>query len=897
MLPQDEVKNSKPTCPEESNGIAAPVPSVMPNSLLTLDEPSCRSPLNSIAEHVPIGIFRCDASGANVYTNLAWQEISGMTPQQTLGSGWVECIHAEDLARVMELWNRNITAGCEFQMDFRIRRPDGEIRHLKARAQPVTTDQFHDGGCIGYVEDITERRELELERHEHSVILERSLNEIFIFDAETLLFEFVNEGARRNLGYAMSELCHMTPVDIKPTFDLHEFEKSIEPLRNKSKDFLVFQTVHRRANGTDYDVEVRLQLSMMADRPVFLAIILDITERLAKEAEAAKASALQRAIFDHAAYAIIATTPTGIITNFNPAAERLLGYTSEELVNQHSPELFHLESEVVARAKSFGNDLQIDLEPGFDVFVCKTNLGLPNELEWTYVRKDGSQVLVMLGVTALRDDDGKITGYLGIAKDITRQKHYEDQLAAAAVTDSLTGLPNRVLLLDHLRGAIARSKKRGTKFACLFLDFDRFKSVNDSWGHDIGDELLRQIADRLRTESEVNDPSASYYVSVIARLGGDEFVVVLEDIDQAEDSTTFAQRLQQRFAKPYQLGAQQFFSTASIGIVNGPSTYDRGEDILRDADTAMYEAKRAGRAQHVIFDDKMHTQVHRRMQIENELRDAIGTDQFSLHYQPIVSLVTGEITAVEALLRWQHPKFGSISPAEFIPIAHESDMILHLGKWVLSTGCQQCADWRKTLGSVAPRQININLARKQFEDPNLPEDILCVLQETGLPADYLQLEVTEESFAMNVYEAARTMKSIRKSGVTLAIDDFGSGTASFAALNQFTVDVLKVDRSLICNIDDSTGEAALLHGLVVMARNLGMKLVAEGVETFEQLKALQELGCELIQGYYFARPMSVENLECFLRTNLGLQACTTGAMELADGWSQKMTFMVPSSSM
>ncbi|WP_146394669.1 EAL domain-containing protein [Planctomycetes bacterium CA13] len=897
MIQNDEAIHSDPTDPEGPHGTAASAPLTVPNSLLTLDEPSCRTQLHSIAEFVPIGIFKCDASGANVYTNHAWQQISGMTSQQTLGSGWLECIHPEDLSKVMDQWNRYFLAGSEYQMEFRIRRPDGEIRHLSARARPVTTDQFHDGGYIGYIEDVTERRALELERNEHSVILERSLNEIFIFDAETLLFQFVNEGARRNLGYAMSELRQMTPVDIKPTFDLLDFEKSIEPLRNKTKDFLVFQTVHRRANGTDYDVEVRLQMSMMADRPVFLAIIMDITERLAKEAEAAKANALQRAIFDSAAYAIIATTPSGTITNFNPAAERLLGYTSEELVDQHTPAIFHLESEVAARAKTFSNDLQIDLEPGFDVFVCKTNLGLPNELEWTYVRKDGSHVLVMLGVTALRDNNGEITGYLGIAKDITRQKHYEEKLAAAAVTDSLTGLPNRVLLLDHLRGAIIRSKKRGTKFSCLFLDFDRFKSVNDSWGHDVGDELLRQIADRLRTEGEVNDPAASYYVSVIARLGGDEFVVVLEDLDQAEDSATFAEKLQQRFAEPYQLGAQQFFSTASIGIVNGPSTYDRGEDILRDADTAMYEAKRAGRAQHVIFDDKMHTQVHRRMQLENELRDAIGTDQLSLHYQPIVSLVTGEITAVEALLRWQHPKFGSISPAEFIPIAQESDMILRLGEWVLSTGCQQCADWQKTLGSVAPRQININLARKQFEDPNLPNDISSVLRKTGLPAEFLQLEVTEESFALNVNEAARTMRSIRELGVTLAIDDFGSGTASFAALNQFPVDVLKVDRSLIDNIEDSTGEAALLHGLVVMVRNLGIKLVAEGVETFEQLKALQELGCESMQGYYFARPMPVENLEHFLKTNMGLQACTTGAMAFANGWAQKMTYMVPFSSM
>ncbi len=849
--------------------------------------------LHTLAELAPIGIFKSDVSGANLYTNLAWQEISGLSNEQSLGNGWLKCVHADDLHNVMGQWSNAPQTGTGFQFEFRVVRPDAEIRFVRVRARPVTSQVTKETGYISSLEDVTELRKFEQHQLEYSRILECSLNEIFIFDAETLKFEFVNESACRNLGYTLNELRQMTPVDIKPNFDLPMFEATLAPLRASNQELLVFQTIHRRSDGSDYNVEIRLQMSMLSQRPVFLAIILDITERLQLEAEKEKTNALQRAILEHAAYAIISTSPEGIITNFNPAAERLLEYSASELVGRHTPALFHLESEVIDRASEFSNELGIELEPGFEVFVCKSRLGLLNEHSWTYVRKNGTRLPVMLGITALKNDAGNITGYLGIAKDIKHQKDYEEKLATAAVTDTLTGLPNRVLLLERLRNAITGSAKRGTHFACMFLDFDRFKTVNDSWGHDVGDELLRQIADRLRNEVQLIERSGRWHVSIVARLGGDEFVVVVEGLEHAGDSIAIAQQLEEKLSLPYQLGPYQFCSTASIGIVNGPGVYDRGEDILRDADTAMYEAKHAGRARHVVFDNEMHTRVRRRMQLENELRDAIGTNQLSLHYQPIVSLFTGQISAVEALLRWQNPKFGSVGPAEFIPIAQDSDLILQLGNWVLEEGCQQLALWQRTLGCLAPQKVSINLARKQFENSGLPKDIAQLLEATGLKPNCLQLEVTEEAFAMNVSKSARIMRSIRELGVLLAIDDFGSGTASFVALHQFPVDVLKIDRSLIRQIESSTGEAALLHGLVVMARNLNIKLVAEGIETLAQLRAVQELGCEFMQGFYFARPMSAENMTAFLSKTKGFQECCIGAMGFANGWTQKMAYLVP----
>ncbi len=459
------------------------------------------------------------------------------------------------------------------------------------------------------------------------------------------------------------------------------------------------------------------------------------------------------------------------------------------------------------------------------------------------------------------------------------------------MTDQLTGLANRVRLLNQIRDALSAQGRAEHDFALMFLDFDHFKTVNDSWGHDVGDELLRQIADRLREELKSIATSSTRPIKCLAsRLGGDEFVLLFTGIDGETDTEAIAQRLHKRLAEQYQLGRYQTFNSASIGIVIGPSNYQRAEDILRDADTAMYEAKRTGRDRYVFFDTEMHTRVRRRLQIKNDLRTVIDSDQLSLSYQPIVSLQTGEISSVEALVRWKHPQLGWLSPAEFIPIAQESELILELGEWVLREGCRQYAQWKSILGRMAPPQVSINLARKQFGDSRMLDVIADALRETGLEPHELQLEVTEDAYALDVKDAVETMRSIRDLGVKLAIDDFGSGTSSFIALHRFPVDVLKVDRSLIADIEQCSGEAAMLHGLVVMARNLDIKLVAEGIETANQARAVLELGCEFMQGYFFARPMAAKEIDEFMVSQKGLDWCEVGATSFAQAWSQKLEY-------
>jgi diguanylate cyclase (GGDEF)-like protein len=391
----------------------------------------------------------------------------------------------------------------------------------------------------------------------------------------------------------------------------------------------------------------------------------------------------------------------------------------------------------------------------------------------------------------------------------------------------------------------------------MFLDFDRFKLINDGLGHDVGDALLCEIAARLTSELRCADsvcrPESE---TSAARMGGDEFVVVLDPIHQAEDALAAADRLLAALAKPYRLGSHEVFSSASIGIVVAPGDYERAEDLIRDADTAMYEAKRAGKARYAVFDEEMRKRVQRRHLLENELRRAIEGEQFSLAYQPIVSLETGRLKSVEALLRWLHPAQGPISPAEFIPIAEESDLILHIGSWVLKAATRQMAQWVQRLGPAAPPTVSINLSRKQFVQSDLAEQVHAAACAAGLPPERIQVEITEDTFASDVPTAIATMNAIKRLGFLLAIDDFGTGCSSFASLHEFPADVLKLDRSLLVDIETSKQTAALVHALAILSNNLGLAIVAEGVERESTVTVLRELGCHFGQGFYFARPLS-----------------------------------------
>jgi diguanylate cyclase (GGDEF)-like protein len=428
--------------------------------------------------------------------------------------------------------------------------------------------------------------------------------------------------------------------------------------------------------------------------------------------------------------------------------------------------------------------------------------------------------------------------------------------------DKLTGLPNRALFCDRLQQAILRSQRlKDYHFAVLFLDFDRFKTINDSLGHNIGDLLLQEIAQRLHATVRCGDSlGRQVHGHITARIGGDEFVVFLDGLANPDDAKVVAERLLGAFSQPFRPGEHEVYSTASIGIATSNITTGNANEMLRDADTAMYEAKLTGKGQYVVFDVSMRQRVQNRLTLELDLRKALDGGELFLVYQPIVSLQTGQIESFEALVRWKHPERGIISPGEFIPIAEDTGLILPIGEWVMREACGQFTRWRQCMGDAAPRSISVNLSRKQLMLPDLPETIQRILDQTGMAPECLHLEVTESAVMKDVAAAAGVLHAIKAIGVKLDMDDFGTGYSSLACLHQFPIDVLKIDRSFIANIDRGRDYAALVHAVTQLARNLNICVVAEGIETMDQVLILQSLECEFGQGYLFSKPLTADRV-------------------------------------
>ncbi|MEM9694398.1 MAG: GGDEF domain-containing response regulator, partial [Myxococcota bacterium] len=436
------------------------------------------------------------------------------------------------------------------------------------------------------------------------------------------------------------------------------------------------------------------------------------------------------------------------------------------------------------------------------------------------------------------------------------------ELERAAYRDPLTGLFNRRSIRDRLQACLDRHTPYGPRSSLLFLDFDRFKIVNDSLGHEVGDLLLQSIASRL----DAPPPDMPAHLSwTAARLGGDEFVVLLDEARHEEEVLGTTRSMQATLAAPHYAEGQAIESSASIGVVFANDEYERAQDMLRDADTAMYEAKKAGRGKYVVFCPEMRQAVEYRMRLEIELRDAIRRQELEVYYQPIHSLESGRVASVEALIRWRHPQRGLVSPADFIPVAEETNMILEIGEWVLERSCRDLITWREHLGESAPKSVHVNLSRRQLHHPQLSQRVRDIVAQTGLPAKDVYLEVTEDEVMQEPTVAAEVLTSLRDEGFRIAIDDFGTGYSSLACLHEFPIDVLKIDRSFVSRIDGQRGLMALLHAVCTLARNLDLSIVAEGVEESSQLALLQSLDCDFGQGYFFSRPLPAPELEPYFK--------------------------------
>jgi len=482
------------------------------------------------------------------------------------------------------------------------------------------------------------------------------------------------------------------------------------------------------------------------------------------------------------------------------------------------------------------------------------------EIEYRIRHFSDNYLWMMAKGLAIRTSDGRATRFAGSQTDVSERKSNEEQMIHDALHDTLTSIPNRTLLLDRIRQSLVRRKRYPkTSFAIIFIDLDRFRLVNESLGHIHGDELLQLISARLKETIPISD--------TVARLGGDEFSILLQDINSVRDVEVIAKDIQNLFSKPFFLGDREVFASASMGIAHSDNDYKTPEEILRDAELAMYRAKREGKSQSIVFQPQFRQSSLSPIDLDTDLRRALDRDEMELHYQPIISMRDRTISGFEALLRWSHRSRGVISPNEFIPLAEETGLIYDLGQWVLGKACKQIAAWNKSKKKEDQLEISINLSSRQFSDPNLVEGIVENIEKSGFDAEFLKIEITESALMQNAQRSVSMLNQLKDLNIKVCVDDFGTGYSSLSYLHTFPIDTLKIDRSFVHDMSRNFRNMEIIRTIIMLAHNLKLDVIAEGVETGEQDAQLSALGCQFAQGFYFSRPINSSDAALLIQQN------------------------------
>ena len=675
-------------------------------------------------------------------------------------------------------------------------------------------------------------------------LFEESRDAVYI-TAHDGRFLDVNRSFLEMFGYTRDDLLRRNAAELYvDVSDRQRFQREVEA-RGSVRDYEVRL---RRGDGTVLHALLSAAAYHDSDGHAlwYQGIIHDFSAR--KEAE----DALARS--EHFARTIVSSVAEGVVVYdrelryqvWNRFMEELTGTKAEELIGKRALDSFpHL--------KQYGIDTLLERAlAGERVRSEDTPYRVPSS------GRDG-------WVTALYAPhvapNGEIIGVVAIIHDVTERKRAEEQLLHNAFHDSLTGLPNRALFLDRLERLIKHTQRHPHYcFAVLFLDLDRFKVINDSLGHGIGDDLLIAIGHRLEACLREGDS--------VARLGGDEFAILLDDVRDVNEAIRVADRIERELAAPFYMRGHEVFTSTSIGIALSTPSYTKPGELLRDADTAMYRAKTDGRGHYEVFDREMHLEAVEQLKIETDMRRAVDRNELLLHYQPIISLESGELVGFEALVRWQHPRHGLMQPTDFIPLAEETGMIMPIGWWVLREACRQMRLWLAAYPLHENLTVSVNLSARQFAQPDLVQQIDQILAETGCPASALKLEITESVVMRDAKEATAMLNALKQRGIGLCIDDFGTGYSSLSYLNSFPIDTLKIDRSFVSQLDSDSSTVELIETIVALSRVLGMAAVAEGVETPEQLELVRRLGSQYAQGFYFAVPLDIRQAEEMLVENL-----------------------------
>jgi diguanylate cyclase (GGDEF)-like protein/PAS domain S-box-containing protein len=689
---------------------------------------------------------------------------------------------------------------------------------------------------VAIVRDITERRRAEEALQMFRYSIDRASDAIFWIDRDGG-FTYVNNQACRSLGYSREELLRLHLWDVDPLYPKDRWDANWEQWEQAREDYtLRLETIHRRKDGVAIPVEVVSQRIMIGDRPLHVTHVCDITERKQAEQALRESEERFRQLAEHVQEVFWLTdAERSRILYVNPAYETLWGRSCASLKADPS-----------SWVKAIHPDDRDRLQ---DAIEHQASRGY-NE-EYRVIQPNGTIRFVNDRAFPIRDPSGNVYRIAGIAQDITARKEQEARIQHLAYHDALTNLPNRALVLGRLTQAVLQAQRRGELLGVMFLDLDRFKTVNDTLGHHIGDALLQQVGARLRELLREED--------TVGRLGGDEFIILLQGISSAEDAAQIAGRVLAALATPFDCMGNELHVAGSIGISICPRDSESAETLVKYADTALYLAKEQGRNTFRFFSPELDARVHARLVIENNLRRALERTQFVLHYQPQVDLRTGAISGVEALIRWQHPENGMISPAQFIPVAEDTGLIIPIGEWVLATACTQARLWQSA--GVCNGRVAVNLSGRQLAQSDLAVTVRRILAETRCDPNLLELEVTESSIMGDPEKAIATLQTLSDMGVQLTLDDFGTGYSSLTHLKRFPLDRLKIDRTFVEGIPADEDNTAIVDAIVAMAHKLGLRVVAEGVETEAQRRFLRINGCDEMQGYLFSKAKPAHELE------------------------------------
>lgn len=706
--------------------------------------------------------------------------------------------------------------------------------------------QINGGQVIGRVlsfRDITERTraadELRESQKRYQQLFDSNPYPIWVYDLETLQILAANQEALAHYGYSYEEFLSLTIKDIRPSEDV---PKLLQFIANAvSEGEIIHNARHLKKDGTLIEVEVASQTISFDGRNARLALITDITERKHAEGALRESEYKLRMLLESMNEGLSQVNNEHVIEFVNDRFCEMTSYTRAELLGKTTFDVL-LDEE--------GRNTVRETEK-------QRKQGIASQYELRLRKKSGETLWVIVGGAPVVNAEGVVTGTMGVFTDITERKLAEEKLMHDALHDNLTGLANRKLFTTHLQKAIERGRRSDDSlYAVLFLDFDRFKVINDSLGHGAGDSLLKQIARRLETSLRSCD--------LLARLGGDEFTILLNELADINDAVQVAERIQNDLNTPFIIGKQEIFISASIGIALCSSGHNRAEDMLRDADIAMYRAKSKGKAQHQVFDREMHKFAINKLQLETEMHHALQRGEFSLNFQPIINLETNGLIGFESLIRWIHPERGMVLPSDFIPIAEENELVIPLGRWILYESCRQLREWQINNPWASQISISVNLSSKQFLQSDLYEQVAAALVSTQLDPRCLKLEITESHVMENSDKAVTVMHQLREMGVEISLDDFGTGYSSLSYLHRLPVNYLKIDRSFVSRMVESKENGEIVHTIVKLAQNLKMKVIAEGIENFEQISTLKQLGCEYGQGYLISAPLTGDAAAAFI---------------------------------